>query len=582
MSRAHRTVVLAGVLAGVLYGVASLANPYQDSPSRLLIHLLIEVPVGWSFLFIGVVAVVRRPGNRSGFLISLVGLLWFAAGISWINTPLTIAIGWSAQPIYLVVLAQLYVGFPHGRLAGSVEKGAVAAAYAWYALSTVANQVTYQPLAEGCLRCPPNPFYIGGGGLHHVIGYASVTGTVLLACFVLGILARHWRDASPPARRVLAPAVWAALPLFSVVVIGQLSKINVLPPWLADATGPVKAVVYAALPLGLLAGILRTRLGRAAVSDLVVELGRTPPAGGLRDALARALGDPSLQLALALPGGGYVDSEGRALALPKPGEQRAVSMILKSGEPVAALIHDPAVEEEDPGLVAAAGSAAQFAIENERLHSEVRAHLEEVRASRERILEAADGERRRLERDIHDGAQQRLVALGLDLRRSRDQAAALGDPTLAAGLDEAADELKLALAELRRLAQGIHPAVLTRAGIGPALRSLAELSPVPVELLEVPRRRYPDAVEAAVYFCASEALANVAKHSGAGRVAVSVRLREGWLRLRVADDGSGGATSATGSGLVGMADRVAVLGGTLDITSPPGGGTELVVEIPCG
>ena len=582
MSRAHRLVVAAGIVAGVLYGIASLANPYQDSASRLLIHLLIEVPVGWSFLFIGVVAVVRRPGNRAGFLISMVGLLWFSAGISWINTPVTIAIGRAAQPIYLVVLAQLYVGFPHGRPTGSLEKGTIAAAYIWFALTTVATQLTYQPLAEGCLRCPSNPFYVGGSNLHHLIGYVSVTGTLLLACVVLGILAWHWQAATPPARRVLAPAVWAALPLFSVVVVQQLANLNVLPPWLAVGVGPVEAVVFTALPLGLLAGILRTRLGRGAVSDLVVELGRTPPTGGLRDALARVLGDPSLQLALALPGGGYVDSEGRPVALPEPSQGRAVSMIFASGLPVAALIHDPAVEEEDPGLVAAAGSAAQFAIENERLQGEVRARLEEVRASRERILGAADAERRRLERDIHDGAQQRLVALSLDLRRSRYQAALLGAPTLAAGLDEAADQLKQALAELRRLAQGIHPAVLTRAGIGPALRSLAELSPVPVELVEVPQRRYPEAVEAAVYFCASEALANVAKHSGAGRASVSVQERESRLRLVVADDGSGGANSGTGSGLVGMADRVAVLGGSLDVRGPPGGGTELVVEIPCG
>jgi signal transduction histidine kinase len=249
---------------------------------------------------------------------------------------------------------------------------------------------------------------------------------------------------------------------------------------------------------------------------------------------------------------------------------------------LAALIHDPAVDEEDPGLVAAVGSAARLALENERLQAEVRASLEEVRASRARILEAADAERRRLERDIHDGAQQRLVALGLAIRLARDQAAIHGDKGLVTDLDGAAAQLQQAMGELRELARGIHPAVLSRAGIGPALRVLAELSPIPVEIAEVPAGRYPEAVEAAVYFVVSEALTNAAKHSGAQRVNVSVRRDNGDLWVDVRDDGAGGAKPSGGSGLVGMADRVAVLGGRIEVSSPTGAGTLVHAEIPCG
>jgi len=366
-----------------------------------------------------------------------------------------------------------------------------------------------------------------------------------------------------------------------VVLAFQLSTAGRIPNAVEQVLGPIEEVIFALLPIALLIGVLRTRLGRGAISDLVLELSRTPAPGHLRAALARALGDPSLQLALVLPGGGYVDGEGRLVELPKPDGKRSVTLIPGDGEPLAALVHDPALDHEDAGLVAAAGSAARFAIENERLQAEVRARLEEVRASRARILEAADAERRKLERDIHDGAQQRLAALALGLRLARDRAAAIGDPGLVSGIEEASGQLKQALSELRQLAQGIHPAVLTRAGIGPALRSLAEVSPVPVDIVEAPGARYPEAVEAAVYFCVSEALANVTKHAHASHASIFVREQGDQLLVRISDDGVGGADPADGSGLVGMGDRIAVLGGRLELSSPAGRGTVISALIPC-
>jgi signal transduction histidine kinase len=367
-----------------------------------------------------------------------------------------------------------------------------------------------------------------------------------------------------------------------VVIALQLEARGLLSAQVLAVLTPIEWLTYAVLPVGLLVGVLRTRLGRAAVTDFVIELNRIPTRTSLRDSLARALGDPSLELAFALPGGEYVDTLGAKVILPSPGMGRAVTSIESAGRPLAALIHDPALDEEDPELVAAAGSAARLALENERLQAEVRASLEEVRASRARILEAADAERKRLERDIHDGAQQRLVALGIALRMARDQAATHADEALVKDLDGATSQLKQALSELRDLAQGIHPAVLSRAGIGPALRVLAELSPIPVEVKDVPTARYPESVEAAVYFVVSEALTNTAKHSGAGRVEVSVRQQDDRLLVDVQDDGLGGAAAGNGSGLIGMADRVSVLGGKLEIASPSAAGTLVHAEIPCG
>jgi signal transduction histidine kinase len=210
------------------------------------------------------------------------------------------------------------------------------------------------------------------------------------------------------------------------------------------------------------------------------------------------------------------------------------------------------------------------------LDTSLRESLEELRASRARIVEAADAERRRLERDLHDGAQSRLVALALHLRIARKQA----DGELAEMLDHASAELQASLNELRELARGIHPAVLTDRGLEPALQALAARAPVPVTVAEVPRERLPGAVETAAYFVASEALTNVAKYARATEASVSVRRINGRVRVEVADDGVGGADATNGSGLRGLADRVAALDGTLALDSPAGEGTRLRAEIP--
>jgi signal transduction histidine kinase len=220
-------------------------------------------------------------------------------------------------------------------------------------------------------------------------------------------------------------------------------------------------------------------------------------------------------------------------------------------------------------------------IENERLHAEVRAQLEEVRASRARIVAFGDAERRRVERNLHDGAQQRLVNLSLALGIARSQVGTASEQDISVALEEAAAELRLALTELRELARGIHPVILSEAGLGPALASLAERSPVPVTVAAVPPGRLPPRVEETAYYVASEALANAAKHAHASTVTISARRLNGELVVEVGDDGVGGA-DPDGSGLRGLADRVAAVDGRLRIVSPPGHGTHLTAELPCG
>jgi signal transduction histidine kinase len=341
----------------------------------------------------------------------------------------------------------------------------------------------------------------------------------------------------------------------------------------------VVGIAPLSVPVALAAGLLWGRTARSAVADLVVELERTPP-GYVRDALARTLGDPSLEVALWLPErGSYVDSTGQPLELPASGSGRAVTVLGPDEAPVAALVHDPVLLER-PALLEAAGAAARMALENERLHAELRLQLEEVRASRARIVQAGDDERRRLERNLHDGAQQRLLGLGLALQLARAQLgpAADGTGTL---LAEAENELRAALDELRELARGIHPAILTDQGLEAALQSLAERSPVPVTIVGVPETRLGDAVEAAAYFLVSESLANVAKYAHASAVRISITQRNGDAVVDIEDDGVGGADPSRGSGLRGLCDRVQALGGKLDVESPPSRGTRIHAEIPC-
>jgi len=322
-------------------------------------------------------------------------------------------------------------------------------------------------------------------------------------------------------------------------------------------------------------------LAGAGVRALVVELREAPASGELRTAVAKALRDPDAELASWDPGlARYRDAEGRPVHLPPEDDRRAVTTIERAGQRVGALVHDRAALEE-PAMLDAVCAAAGLALENHRLHAEVLTRLEEVRASRARIVEAGDAARRRVERNLHDGAQQRLVTLSLVLRMARNRLTG-SDRDVDSLLAEAADELNAALHELRDLAAGLHPPILTEEGLPAALEALAERSPMRVRLRVAAPDRLAAPVEAAAYYVASEALTNAAKHSGATQVVVSVCRVDHQLEVEVADDGVGGAVVRVGSGLEGLTDRVEAFGGSLHLCSRPGQGTSVVAHIPCG
>jgi signal transduction histidine kinase len=387
------------------------------------------------------------------------------------------------------------------------------------------------------------------------------------------VVAARWRSASVPGRRALVPAAAGAacLLLFGWLLAAQFltGEKSLVLLWVA-------ACSLLAVPVAFLVGLLRSRLARGGLADLFRGL-RTMRTDDLRGALAKALGDPDLMVGYPAPAGGYADIEGRPVALPGPGEPRAVTGVHRDGRQVAVLVYDRSLDD-DPELVDAVTAAAGMALENRHLHTQARQRLAEVESSRERIIAAGDAERRRIERNLHDGAQQRLVTLAMQL--SLIQREIRRNPGGAEELvTSASDELAQSLAELRELARGIHPAALEH-GLEVALDALAMRSAVPATVVCDPGPRLPQPVEFAAYFVASEALANIAKYARASLVTVRLVRTGPDAVIEITDNGVGGADPAAGSGLRGLADRVEALHGRLHVVSPAGGGTVVTAELP--
>jgi signal transduction histidine kinase len=530
----------------------------------------------------GLIAWVRRPANRCGVLMTLSG---WAALIPFLYSDnrawFTVSRLIGAMTVGFAI--HLFVVFPDGQLRSRFERLVVIAGYVDAVVSAVAWQLSWDPVLDGCQQCPANLLLELGGPR---VGAAVAPWTRPLDWFVLVslvfLLARHWLRATRRSRRVLAPVVGMATVVLLLLVAFLLAASFKHLPAAGDVFGSLNVAAGAAgaaVPLALLAGLLRSRLHRGVVADLVVALDRAPAMTHPRDAIARALADPTLELGYWLSERArYVDFDGRPMQ-PQPTERpgRAVTLLQSSGEPLAVLVYDPSLLE-DPALLHAVGSAARLALENAQLHAALQARLDEVHASRARIVEASDAERRRIERNLHDGAQQRLLGIRLTLRLARTR---LNDPDGAQTLlDEADSELAAAVDDLRRLAQGIHPAVLTEAGLAAAVCDLARRCLIPVTVTAADER-LPATIEAAAYFVVAEALANITKHAQARRATIEMTHRDGQLEVNVADDGVGGANTTGGTGLRNLQDRVEALDGNLSVVSTCGAGTRIRAVIPC-
>jgi signal transduction histidine kinase len=510
--------------------------------------------VGGSFTFCGLIAWRRRPDSRSGLLMTVTGFAFYVRPLlSQIPGELSVTLFTVLLNLWMYPFVALVLTFlSGGRLQTRLDRLLVAV----FVIPQVLGQALWMQFdrAEGHLLLTwPD------ADVAWVIDRVQRATIGVLCAMVVIVVVTRWMRASAPRRRALLPSLAGAftLAMFTLLAIDGLVG-GTSTPAVVWATASSLALV----PLAFLGGLLRSRLARGGLAELLRGLGTTSVLD-MQQALRRALGDPDLLL--VVQGGPTVAGPGRA-----------VTLVERGGHRVGAIVHDMALED-DPELLEAAAAATAVALENRQLLTEAEQRLKELKESRERVVTAGDVERRRLERNLHDGAQQRLVAISMQLRLLQYQ---LGDdPSAAELLDSASSSLAESLSELRELARGLHPAVLEY-GLPSALEALANRSAVPTAVTCDLPGRLPQPVELAAYFVAAEALTNVAKYAQASAASVRAFARDGNATIEIADDGVGGADGALGSGLRGLADRVEALDGTLRVASRAGEGTTITAELP--
>jgi signal transduction histidine kinase len=582
-----RSVVWALTVLGFTLGIAlvPLLATTDFNPDRGL-WIALDLVIGFGLIGTGAFAWLRRPNNRVGMLMMFTGFAWYLQVAALTEPAVLFTIGQAFSNLFVAAAVHLLLAFPSGRLEQPVDRLVVGIAYLATTVGSVVPMFFLDPVDVGCTTGCPENLLLVDANLSFVESWfdgLSVCGIAVLLS-VVAILVARWREASPPLRRIVTPVFAAG----AALMLGLASLLMIGLTGVDDDHGAFMTIYYATLiPFGLvpylfLFSLVQARMVRGgAVGGLVATIGETLGPGELRDALAVALNDPSLDLAYWLERRGeHVDARGRRIELPdSEDEGRAVYDVTLDGARVGAIIHDPTVLE-DPDLLEAVGAAAALALRREQLEHELRAKVQELEQSRSRMIRFGMAERRRLERDLHDGAQQRLVSLALDLRLAREMVSQ--NPRQAEKvLDGASDELGQALEELRELARGIHPALLSDRGLDPAVETLARRAPVPVDVEAQLGDRVPEPVELAAYFVVSEALTNVVKYANASQARVRVERVNGRVVVEVADDGVGGAEPGRGSGLRGLADRIAALGGNFEVDSAPGVGTTIRASIPC-
>ncbi|GGM12527.1 sensor histidine kinase [Nakamurella endophytica] len=529
--------------------------------------------VCWLYFVAGCVAWWRRPSNGMGALIVWGGVSVSLLLVGSTAAPLLAALGTAAGTLPLAVVVHLLLAFPSGRLRRALPWAVVAAGY-------VVTLVLQFPLYAFDARMSALPLFVADRPdlLRTGIEIQRYAGALVMAVTAVVLVVRL-RRAKPWQRRILVP-------LFGYGVLAVLF-IPLSPnlfsrwfDWSPFAIGVSQLVAISGVPVAFALAVL---LGGFARTGEVEELSSwlsapTAERSGLSAALAAVLGDPLLEIAFRVPGRlDWVDSAGRPVGLPAPGDTRAAVPVELSGEVIAAIVYDSELIA-DPELVRAAGRVVALGVERERLTAALRASEQSLRRSRERLVETADRERRRIAQDLHDGLQVTLVLLAIQAQQLAHQPGATsahrtGATDLRRGIDAAA-------AELRSLVHAVMPSSLLERGLGLAAEDLVDRLPVPAELVLGDVEPLPTPVASTAYFVVAEALTNVVKHAAASKVVVRLELVGGNLLVDVRDDGRGGASRDHGTGLRGLADRVDVLGGSLTLDSPAGGGTRLSVQLP--
>lgn len=580
-SRERVGQLVAGGLAFAA-GLATLALHYSDSPrlttytERSSLAATLFIAAGLGLVLAGLVTLFTRPGRRVGALALMAGFVWFApAWVGWdLGPPLVRSLGMVVAVFAFPAITHLVLAFPSDRVRPLAARMLVGAVYLEAGLAALGAALFWDPFFDpGCwANCTENVFLVRSlPRLAHAIQVADRWFVAAAAAALAATCAWRIVENSGPARRVLVPVAGPGM-LFATAVIAHsiaVQRVAVEDPseplFLAIFLVGCVAVMLVAAGLGW--DVLRTQAQRRSVARIVASLGEAPAPGSLGSALAHAVGDPDLRIAYRLSDPDrYVDAHGRPVPDPVAGPGRALTALVRDGQRVAVVSHTTALPELEREM----GAAVRLGLENERLQAESLARLEELRASRARIVETADAERRRLERDLHDGAQQQLLAVSYEIRLARAGAKTDGDARTATLLEEAIDESQAALGELRELAHGIYPAILAEAGLGPAFATLADSAPLPVEIRNAVAGRFPAPVESAAYLLVIEALDDAARR-GASHAAIDTVRDRDRLVVTVEDNGSDRDSEP-----VRLADRVGALSGTLEVEP-----TRLRAKFPC-
>jgi signal transduction histidine kinase len=572
-----RTLWFAVLAAGFALGVFSLAVARSGAGYSFgggsAAAGAAELAAGYALLAVGLAAMMRRRQARLGAILAAASFAWFL--VEWNNpaagSALVYTIGLVLYAAAAPLVAHAMLAYPDGRVGWWPGRLGLTLGYAGSVLVLgLLAAAVFDPASEGCAQCPRNLLLVGGGSsgaygsLNRAGIYLGLTWSLLVILLAAGGLIR----ATPARRRLAAPVMVVGCAYLGLVAaefayslhrgfLGNDGLDRHL--WLGEAAA------LCVLALAVIWAWVRAWRTRSALARLVIELAESPPPGGLRDVLADVLHDPSLVLAYPLPDGRLADARCHAVEL--TGE---VTPIVRGGQQVALLSHRPGLLAE-PALAEEVATTARLPLENERLQAEAWSQLEDLRASRGRIVQAGDAERRRLVRDLHDGAQQQLVTLSLALRLARTRLGPGLDPGLAGRLDEAEAELRGALADLRELAQGIFPVILAEEGLSAAVEALAEAVPGPLEITALPEERLGSSVEAAAYFVVSEAV----RRGAASTLKVSAARRDSRLVVEVEGDNMPAE-------ITGLQDRVGALDGSVTVVHGPGGRATIRAEIPCG
>jgi signal transduction histidine kinase len=572
MTRALRLAVLA---AGLALGVFSLAVArrgagYSFGGSSAFAGAA-ELAVGYALLAVGLAAGLRPPQAGFGALLVAASFAWFL--LEW-NNPAAGSAGVFTAGLVLYAAAPPLVAhsmltYPDGRVGWWPGRLGLALGYtsSILVLGLLAAAV-FDPVAQGCTQCPRNLLLADASSS----AYASVSRAGMYLgltwpLLVIMLAAAELARSTPARRRVVAPVLVSGCVYLGFVAADFAHSLRRLflgndgldrRLWLGEVAA------LAGLSLAVVWAWVRAWRTRSQLARLVIEQAESPAPGGLRDVLASLLRDPSLQLAYPFADGSIADAQCRPVEL--TGE---ITPIIRGRQQVALLSHRPGLLAE-PALAGEVAATVRLALENERLHAETRLQLEKLRASRGRIVQSGDAERRRLVRDLHDGSQQRLVTLSLSLRLARTRLGSGLDPKLTRRLDEAEAELRAALADLRELAHGIFPVILAEEGLSAAIEALAEEVPVPLEITALPGERFGSAVEAAAYFVVAETV----RQSAASTLRVSARRHNNRVVVEV-------ETDSAPVNISDLQDRAGALDGSVTVTLGPGERATIRTEIPC-